>query len=104
MIISVPSNLSSQKKFYHLLNPKDYNDLVCGRNFRPAIDKSLPVRLKMMIQSCWDPDYSKRPTFKQIAIQLGSEFRELTSDKDALSRSERMINELVRSFRINRTR
>jgi serine/threonine protein kinase len=88
-------------KFYHLPNPKDYTDLVCNRDFRPAIDKSLPLRLQTIISGSWDPDYRKRPTFKRLAIQLGVELRDMSSDQDALNRSEQMLDKSARSFRVN---
>jgi len=87
--------------FYHLPNPKDYTDLVCNRDFRPAIDKSLPLRLQTIISESWDPDYRKRPTFKRLAIQLGVELRDMSSDQDALNRSEQMLDKSARSFRVN---
>lgn len=87
--------------FYHLPNPKDYTDLVCDRDYRPTIDKSLPTRLQIIIKECWDPDYKKRPSFKQISMRLGTEFRDLTADNDSLNRSERMMNQSTRSFRMN---
>lgn len=87
--------------FYHLSNPQDYTDLVCTRDYRPAIDESLPQRLQTVISQSWDPDYGKRPSFKRIAIQLGVELRDLTADHDQLNRSERMIDKSARSFKAN---
>jgi len=95
------SAYTSALQFYHLSNPQDYTDLVCTRDYRPAIDESLPQRLQTVISQSWDPDYGKRPSFKRIAIQLGVELRDLTADHDQLNRSERMIDKSARSFKAN---
>jgi serine/threonine protein kinase len=90
--------------FYHLSNPKDYTDLVCNRDYRPEIDKSLPMSLQRVISQSWDPDYNKRPSFKRIAALLGTELRDMTSNRDELSRSEKLVDQSARSIKANNRR
>lgn len=88
--------------FYHLSHPRDYADLVCTRDYRPAIDKSLPMRLQTVINECWDPDYRKRPTFKRIAMQMNMELQDAESETDSLTRSQKMLDKSARSIKQNR--
>lgn len=88
-------------QFYHL-NRHDYKDLVVEKNFRPPIDRTLTPRLQEVIKECWDPDTKKRPTFDRIALLLRTEYQELSIEGDKeMTRSERLIGQSVRSFRVH---
>jgi len=76
--------------------------LVVEKNFRPPIDRTLTPRLQEVIKECWDPDTKKRPTFDRIALQLRTEYQELSIEGDKeMTRSERLIGQSVRSFRVH---
>ena len=43
---------------------------VCDKGFRPDIPKDCPVRLRKLIEDCWQKDASKRPPFSDIIVTL----------------------------------
>ena len=74
-------------------------------NYRPPINESLTSRVQELIKECWAPDPKKRPTFERICLLLRAEYGELATehgeDPGGITRSVRMSNQSVRSFRIN---
>lgn len=49
-----------------------------GKRLRPSLDeKSCPVKLKKVIESCWDEDPNLRPSLKQVMASM----TEIAGDK-----------------------
>lgn len=86
---------------FYKYNRHDYKDVVVERNYRPSIDKSLPMRLNNLISESWDPDPKKRPTFDRISLLLRGEYQEYSQDmnEDDLTRSKKMQHVSMTSFR-----
>ena len=87
-------------QFYHY-DKLDYKEIVINKNFRPSIDRTLSSRIQELIKEAWAPDPKKRPTFDRMALVLKAEYQELAmkADGEDTSRSKRMRNRSLRSYR-----
>ena len=45
-------------------------DMIVTHNYRPEINDKIPIAYKTLIESCWNQDPSKRPSFQEIVDQL----------------------------------
>ncbi len=77
-------------------------------NYRPPINTSLTSRVQELIKESWAPDPKNRPTFERICVLLRAEHGELATehgeDLGGITRSVRLSNKSVRSFRIHAKR
>jgi hypothetical protein len=64
------------------------------RGERPPVPTNMPPQYALLMQRCWDPDPSKRPTFEQVVACL-----ELLLDNLTSSESEGRISEGVEDER-----
>ncbi|KAJ0255564.1 Integrin-linked protein kinase family [Hirschfeldia incana] len=58
---------------FHPKSPEEIAQLICIEGRRPTIktkSKSYPPELKELIEECWHPDISVRPTFSEIIFRL----------------------------------
>ena len=46
-----------------------FSTVVNGEN-RPSLDKSWPARFSALLEACWNRDYRKRPSFREIVVEL----------------------------------
>lgn len=87
---------------------QEYKVRVVEGNYRPPINESLTSRVQELIKECWAPDPKKRPTFDRICLSLSAEHGELAKehgeDQGGITRSIRLANKSVRSFRIHAKR
>ena len=64
ILFLIPSYYSkkimNESKLYQILSKKE----------KPTFDMKIPEIYKNLIQSCWDDDPKKRPTFAQIVNDL----------------------------------
>lgn len=49
---------------------EEFRRCVCRYNERPRIPEDTPANIAQLIKECWDGDYTKRPSFKDIVISL----------------------------------
>ena len=54
----------------HFDNPQDFERAVCLDNYRPPIHVIEDKAVRNLIESCWQRDYQRRPTFSQIIDSL----------------------------------
>jgi hypothetical protein len=64
---------------------------MCVLGLRPPMPVGLPADLEEILQSCWDFDIKKRPTFPQILTSLDRYFKQCT---DPLSLPLELYNEI----------
>jgi len=62
--------LTRKEPFAHHSNYSKFRKAVCVKNERPEIPEETEPSLRSLIQRCWDPDPSLRPSFKQIIPSL----------------------------------
>lgn len=58
---------------FHPKSPEEIAESICMEGRRPTIktkSKSYPPELKELIEECWHPDISVRPTFFEIIFRL----------------------------------
>ncbi len=55
---------------FHDMNPHQAALAVVTDNYRPEIPAFVPPKFRELIEACWHPDPSKRPTFQIIADKL----------------------------------
>ena len=102
-IIHVKLILSSQFYGYKFL---EYKERVVEGNYRPPINELLTSRVQELIKECWAPDPKKRPPFERICLSLRAAYEEAAKeqgcvDPGGVSRSVRLVNKSVRSFRMH---
>ena len=80
----VPYNgLNSLYIIYHVVND----------NLRPELDDTVPIAYRELIESCWNQDPEKRPTFKNIIDELKSDKFTKNVDKNRFEAYIKIINE-----------
>jgi len=62
--------LTRQEPFAQYTSFDKFKEAVCMRHERPPIPPETTPSLKALIESCWDADPSKRPSFKEIINSL----------------------------------
>jgi|688.fasta_scaffold1342097_1 hypothetical protein len=97
------SFFSSQFYGYKFL---EYKERVVEGNYRPPINESLTSRVQELIKECWAPDPKKRPPFERICLSLRAAYEEAAKeqgcvDLGGVSRSVRLVDKSVRSFRMH---
>lgn len=97
------SFFSSQFYGYKFL---EYKERVVEGNYRPPINELLTSRVQELIKECWAPDPKKRPPFERICLSLRAAYEEAAKeqgcvDPGGVSRSVRLVNKSVRSFRMH---
>lgn len=66
---------------------------VANNNLRPELDDTVPIAYRELIESCWNQDPEKRPSFKSIINQLKSEKFIKNVDKNLFEAYIKIINE-----------
>lgn len=63
--------------------------------YRPAFPDYVPIKMKQLIEKCWNEDKSKRPSFNEIFSELANDFSyfEDDVDEDEVNAYLEMINE-----------
>lgn len=84
----------------------EYKERVVEGNYRPPINESLTSRVQELIKECWAPDPKKRPPFERICLSLRAAYEEAAKeqgcvDLGGVSRSVRLVDKSVRSFRMH---
>jgi len=62
--------LTREEPFAQYTSFDKFKDAVCVRHERPEIPNDTVPSLKELITMCWDPEPSKRPSFKEIITRL----------------------------------
>jgi len=79
--------LVSMKSPYDDLHIESFEqliDVICVKKIREKIPSNLPTTLKLLIESCWQPDPAQRPTFLNIIVLLETAILEAgIEDKEA---------------------